>query len=986
MLHDIAALGSSTAMPELPLPPSLPEPRRALLFFQSHQDTYRRPLFSSKEVFCGPDTDTRAAAGRVLALKTKVGDSDAADVLRQLPANRQPEYVVVKADATRRNFPRNLAAFSCPKILLVGDTHHLASPISSLIRYAREEPFDFVIFDHTRHHARFFAEAGAKNLHWLPALDYGFVPRPLRAAPTRELTFVGQAGKHHPYRCAVLEQLRAAGLPVEVLRGSLAETADFYADSKITLNISLNGDLNLRVFESLAAGGFLLTDALTPESGLSRLFDAGRHLDTWRTPGELAEKIKYYQSHPEIAARIRREGQLELHRAHHPAVKLREFYDLIDSGKINPRYDLAEDISIGRTVTVVAPELPSKLAAYEAIQELHRNSALVTILTDEPASLTELSTLPRLQFSSEILPPLKAAGALAQPQVLWWHGERSAQFLPKFLGMHVIEPTGATEAREVLASWGFTAVAENSPLLTLSRPLVFLRQAWIAGAKETARMRLAAAIGAVDTSVDCVELAEFADQLEDPEAKVAALQRAVALDRGNQTALLALAAVYLDRNENAGAGLMLEEAARVSALPSAVDQLRVELGDQLRARSEFSSYYRSIGRIPVEPTERPRKVLLVTNLFPPQELGGYGRMMWEFAQGLRARGHTVRVLTADERGLAKTPTTDETAMESCVSRELELLGTWKGGKPELVTDPAEVVRRKKANAKRIRTAAHHMGADVVLAGNLDFIGIEAVNAALAVDRPVLHALANLAPDWPVAQQPNSPHYWVAPCSEWNGGAFRRAGFTPDRVETLYPGARIDRFFRFFLPDTAKLRLCFASLVLPYKGAHVLIEALARLHHHGVDLTAEIAGDTPDAAYREQLLTAIRVGGLEGKVKLTGFLDREGLSALFARSNVLAFPSLFEEPFGISQVEAMAAGLVVVSSGTGGAKEIVRHNLDGLLYQAGDPGDLAVKLLSLANDQSLFARLQQAGQRRAMVFSSEAAVRRIEALSEELLAQ
>ena len=174
-------------------------------------------------------------------------------------------------------------------------------------------------------------------------------------------------------------------------------------------------------------------------------------------------------------------------------------------------------------------------------------------------------------------------------------------------------------------------------------------------------------------------------------------------------------------------------------------------------------------------------------------------------------------------------------------------------------------------------------------------------------------------------------------------------------------------------------------MLPYKGAHVLVEALARLHHHGVDFTAEIAGDAPDAEYREKLLACIRQGGIEGKVKLTGFLNREGLTALFARSNVLVFPSLFQEPFGISQVEALAAGLVVVSSGTGGAKEIIRHNVDGLIHQAGDPGDLAVKLLSLANDPALFGRLQQSGQKRALAFSSESAVRRIEKLCDDLVA-
>jgi len=157
-------------------PKSLPAPR-ALLFFLSHQDSYRRPLFSPQEVFCGPDTDTRRTDTGPTAIKVPAGAFDVRDVLRELPGDKQPELLVVKADATGRIFPRNLGQLSCPKVLLVGDTHHMQQPIRTVLRYAQEEPFDYVIFDHTRHHARLFAEAGVKNVHWLPAVDYGFVPR-----------------------------------------------------------------------------------------------------------------------------------------------------------------------------------------------------------------------------------------------------------------------------------------------------------------------------------------------------------------------------------------------------------------------------------------------------------------------------------------------------------------------------------------------------------------------------------------------------------------------------------------------------------------------------------------------------------------------------------------------------------------------------------------------------------------------------------------
>lgn len=162
--------------------PVLPSPQ-ALLFFLAHQDAYRKPIFSPHEIFCGPDTDTREASGRMQALRTPAGSFDINAVIAQLPAAQKPEIVVVKADATGRNFPRGLAQVKCPRVLLVGDTHHLTQPLQTVLRYAREEPFDFIILDHTRHHACWFQEAGLTNVHWLPALDYGFLPRKLSAAP-----------------------------------------------------------------------------------------------------------------------------------------------------------------------------------------------------------------------------------------------------------------------------------------------------------------------------------------------------------------------------------------------------------------------------------------------------------------------------------------------------------------------------------------------------------------------------------------------------------------------------------------------------------------------------------------------------------------------------------------------------------------------------------------------------------------------------------
>jgi len=974
-------------IPQVAAKAAAPSQRRALLFFLSSQESYRKPLFSGEEIFCGPDATPRSEGGRLRAVRTEAGFCDVRAILAQLPEAEQPEFVVVKADATGRNFPRNLAAVRGPKVLLVGDTHHMHQPIRSLIRYAQEEPFDYVIFDHTRHHARFFAEAGVRNLHWLPALDYGFVPRVPRTVPSRPLTFVGQVGRFHPYRRWVLQQVQAAGLPLEALRGTLAQTADIYADSQVTLNISLNGDLNLRVFEALAAGACLLTDELGEDSGLRRLFVPGRHLDTWRTPGELVEKIRHYLAHPEEAQRIRQAGRAELLRRHHPEIKLGEFYALIGGGEPPALYDLRQEPWWPHGVAMPAAGLDRKLAAYETLQEIHRTSRRVTVYAADPGALTGLATLPRVvvaPLAEMATAPSDEAKAPLDPLFLWWDENTPESALAQFPGDVLLAPDEAAAGRPEAAAWGFAPLAADSPVLKLSHPCRFLEKAWQAGDPSAMRSRLGAFLDASRDSTECVVLAHYAKLLGEFSLQNAALKRAIALDRNNATALLTLAAMMMEHGNASSVTVLLEEAARIAPLSPEVEALRARLAAQPGVGEELGFYFRAIGRVPPAVAERPRRILMITNLFPPQELGGYGRKMWEFARGLRARGHEVRVLAADQPALAKAPTPEEAEMESVVSRTLPLLGEWQGGVAIPLPDRQEVHTRARAIGASIAAALRDFGPEAVFLGNMDFLEFLPVEAALGEGLPVLHALGNARPGYGVARQPRSARYWIGACSDWTGRGLREAGYAPGRIETLYPGARVDRFFRFFLPDTGRLRICFASLVLAFKGAHILVEALVRLHRAGVDFTAEIAGDAPDAKFLAQLRESVRAAGLEHKVNFTGFLDRTALAALFARNNVLVFPTLTPEPFGISHVEAMAAGLVVISSGTGGAGEIVRHNIDGLLSEAGRGDELARQLYSLIQDPALMVRLQRAGQARAMAFAVEHSVVKIEGWFEELL--
>ena len=83
------------------------------------------------------------------------------------------------------------------------------------------------------------------------------------------------------------------------------------------------------------------------------------------------------------------------------------------------------------------------------------------------------------------------------------------------------------------------------------------------------------------------------------------------------------------------------------------------------------------------------------------------------------------------------------------------------------------------------------------------------------------------------------------------------------------------------------------------------------------------------------------------MQFVGQLKRQALARFYALHHVGVFPSIHPEAFGIVAGEMMASGLAVVSSGVGGAGELIDDGRTGLRFKAGDSQDLARCLMRLA---------------------------------------
>jgi len=322
-----------------------------------------------------------------------------------------------------------------------------------------------------------------------------------------------------------------------------------------------------------------------------------------------------------------------------------------------------------------------------------------------------------------------------------------------------------------------------------------------------------------------------------------------------------------------------------------------------------------------------------------------------------------------------------------VERCLALGGSWHFDRGAEWFAEAKVAAINDQNDQAVAHYRQAFQPDVCLLGSLDFLHVALVEQLLAAQIPVAHYVMNYSPGYAPEWAPHTPLYRYLTCSDWVIGALRQGGYSVDTAQTVYPGAAVAEFYQAELPPQDYLRIAYASLVMPYKGADVLLEALHLLNALGVPFTATIAGGTFNPAYVETLKQFVAAEGLQEHITFPGVLSRQELIQLYKTHNVLAFPSRFEEPFGISQVEAMAAGLTLVTSGTGGAKEIVTHGVDGLLFESENPLSLAEVLAALPAQPIAWETMTRNGQQTASSkFNQARAADGLETILCDLVAQ
>lgn len=380
------------------------------------------------------------------------------------------------------------------------------------------------------------------------------------------------------------------------------------------------------------------------------------------------------------------------------------------------------------------------------------------------------------------------------------------------------------------------------------------------------------------------------------------------------------------------------------------------------------------------------RVALLTTSFPRFDGDVAGSFVLGFARGLVARGHTVRVLAPEPAQALDAAPSWPGVKVSWVpylrprrfertfygAGVLDNLRRDPGAWPGLGTYPFALMRAARRDLEQADALVSHWAlpsalvAGAVAQGRPHLAVLHSADVHLLERLPGRHALASRITDGATAIQCVSAQL-------------------RDRFLALVPSARRDRARDKVhvlsmgveaAPRTGSERSClrhhlgmhgftavFVGRLVPIKGLDDAIRAVARPDARGASLV--IAGAGPERARLERLARS-----LDAPVRFAGEVRGTRKWELLRAADVFVAPSRMDgrtEGTPVSVLEAMAAGLPVIATASGGLAEVVGHESTGLRVPAAAPHAIAHALARLQHDHALREAARRRAEERASAY-------------------
>jgi len=203
---------------------------------------------------------------------------------------------------------------------------------------------------------------------------------------------------------------------------------------------------------------------------------------------------------------------------------------------------------------------------------------------------------------------------------------------------------------------------------------------------------------------------------------------------------------------------------------------------------------------------------------------------------------------------------------------------------------------------------------------------------------------------------------------------------PERVMLSPPGVDVDRFDWDEPSKSTVPRILYTGSIDPGRGVRVLVRAMASIVRE-VDARLVLAGPVVSPKFEQQLREGVRELNLTDKVEILGTVDHDQLPALIATATVCVVPAasdLTPNPavtYPTKLLEYMACRRAIVAPKRDTVQMVVENAREALLFEPGDPVDLARKVLRLLGEPALRERMANAAYERVRRDFTASAARR-----------
>lgn len=373
------------------------------------------------------------------------------------------------------------------------------------------------------------------------------------------------------------------------------------------------------------------------------------------------------------------------------------------------------------------------------------------------------------------------------------------------------------------------------------------------------------------------------------------------------------------------------------------------------------------------------RVLVLTDGFPPDIVGGLEISAHQICHGLARSGHQLHVLAREGEAFAE---------DDQPNIRVERIWKQRYRREEFHRFPAKLHGWLEVNARyrnaswnvpllRKHLASHSY--DLCFCFGIEKAGIALATEAARHGLPVLWSagdyflfehqnsqndsalarlnMATVSRKW-IQMALNHPFEFVAYNSENTLRHFAKAGYVADYNWVVHRSCAIPEQIQPY-DHSRELTFVIASQIERHKGVHIAIQAASELVQRvPSDWKLQIIG-SGNEAYLNELRSMVPTLGLTGRIEFKGKLPHKEATRAMQSCRAVIHPAIWDEPFGRISIEAMANGAPLIASESGAIREIAGDD-GALIYPKEDVSALARHMEAVLSDTSLGERLVHTG--------------------------